>query len=72
MLHGAKSKTRIKNPAEVLLHQDGVFEVTAPSGDVFHVTCHKGVRMVFTRVGELNRRTRNSTTWRIRRRPIEM
>ena len=72
MSHGAKRKIRVKNPAEVLLHQDGVFEVTSPSGDVFHVTCYKGVKMAFTRVGELDRRTRNSTTWRIRRHLIEM
>src|SRR6266446_3384862 len=64
MIDEAQSKAKVKNPAAVLLDEDGVFELTSPWGDVFRVTCQRGVGMAFTRVGEVGRRTRCSTTWR--------
>jgi hypothetical protein len=68
MIPTANSEIRANNPAAVLLGQEGQFEVISPSGDVFHVTCQRGVKMAFTRVGEEARGKRGNNTWRIRRR----
>jgi hypothetical protein len=67
MIDKAKIKVKVQNPAAVLLDEDGVFELTSPWGDVFRVTCHRGVGMAFTQVDEVGRRTRYGTRWRIRR-----
>jgi hypothetical protein len=59
--------TKVKNPAAALLDQDGVFEVTSPNGDVFCVTCQKGVGMSFARLDETQRKGRAGSRWEIRR-----
>jgi hypothetical protein len=68
MVSTGDNEVRAENPAEVLLRQEGQFEVISPSGDVFHVTCQRGVKMAFTRVSEQPTRRRGNAGWRIRRR----
>jgi len=66
MLATSKSM-KVKNPAAVLSNEDGIFEVTSPTGDVFCVICEKGVGMTFSRLGDAPR-ARASASWQIRRR----
>ncbi len=69
MPHGPKNTMRVKHPAAALLDADGVFEITSPSGEVFCVTCQKGVGMSFSRIPEGRRKARASASWHIRRHP---
>ena len=71
MVSVTNDEIRANNPAEVLLWQEGQFEVISPTGDVFLVTCQRGVKMAFTRISEDAPRKRSKTTWRIRRRTHE-
>jgi hypothetical protein len=71
MLHKHKDTVQVENPAEFLLREDGVFEVTAPWGEIFRVTCGRGVKMAFTQIGKEEGSTRQTAAWRIRRDPVE-
>lgn len=74
MFRRLKGEVKVKNPSEVLVYQDGVFELTSPSGDIFHVTCHRGMRMTFTQTVPNRKKeggAREGTNWRIRPYPPE-
>jgi hypothetical protein len=69
MLERSNSQVKLRNPAEVLLDEEGVFEMTSPRGEVFRVTCRRRVGMTFIQADEGERRTGDNTIWRIRRMP---
>jgi hypothetical protein len=58
----------VENPAEILRHEDGIFEVTSPYGHVFQVRCCRGRKMDFYDVREPQRvDLPQGMLWRIRR-----
>jgi hypothetical protein len=68
MMEALNGTVEVENPAEVLRNQDGIFEVTSPSGHVFQVTCRRGAKMSVRELSEPQRaQTIQNMAWRIRR-----
>jgi hypothetical protein len=68
MTHTDEGAWETENPAEVLLNEDGAFEVTSPWGHVFEVTCHRIGKMHVREIGEPKQVMEPSKMmWRIRR-----
>jgi hypothetical protein len=73
MIETVNGTVEVVNPAEILRHQDGIFEVTSPYGHVFQVTCRRGTKMSVREIRESQRlQSAESSTWRIKRvaRPV--
>jgi hypothetical protein len=68
MIETVNGTVEVVNPAEILRHQDGIFEVTSPYGHVFQVTCRRGAKMSVREISEPQRvPNAESVTWRIKR-----
>lgn len=68
MIENVNGTVEVLNPAEILRHQDGIFEVTSPYGHVFQVTCRRGAKMSVREISEPQRAlSTEGTTWRIKR-----
>jgi|HubBroStandDraft_6_1064221.scaffolds.fasta_scaffold607951_2 hypothetical protein len=56
------------NPAEFLRNESGAFEVISPDGQVFFVTCRRGLRMNVRQISETKSvGNLQHMTWKIRR-----
>jgi hypothetical protein len=68
MIENVNGTLEVRNPAEILRNQDGIFEVTSPYGHVFQVTCRRGTKMSVREISEPQRALSvQNTTWRIKR-----
>ena len=60
----------VRNPAQALVNQEGIFEVVSPSGKVFEVTCRRGHGMTFRQIRALEEnQVPSQETWLIRQLP---
>jgi len=59
----------VRNPAEALVNQEGIFEVVSPSGKVFEVTCRRGHGMTFRQTNALEEQHSSQEVWLIRQLP---
>jgi hypothetical protein len=68
MINAPDDIIEVDNPAEILRHEDGIFEVTSPYGHVFHVRCRRGRKMAVYDIREPHRVDMpQGMLWRIRR-----
>jgi len=60
----------VRNPAEALVNQEGIFEVVSPTGKVFEVTCRRGHGMSFKQIRAMEEKQPSSQeNWLIRQLP---